>query len=69
MMSQFDLVFDRLNDLLVRVEALLPNQQDMTNFDAATAFRWRRRGDCAARKGTWAWYVVVRGVTTCACDA
>ena len=44
MMSQFDLVFDRLNDLLVRVEALLPNQQDMTNFDAATAFRWRKQG-------------------------
>lgn len=44
MMSQFDLVLDRLNDLLIRVEALLPNQQHMTDFDAATAFRWRKQG-------------------------
>lgn len=44
MMSQFDLVFDRLNDLLVRIEALLPNQQYITDFGAATAFRWRKRG-------------------------
>lgn len=44
MMSQFDLVFERLNDLLIRVEALLPNQQYMTDFDAATAFRWRKQG-------------------------
>lgn len=42
-MSQLDLAFDRLNALLVRIETLLPKPRQATDFEVATAFRWRKQ--------------------------
>lgn len=42
-MSQLDLVFDRLNELLVKIELLLPEPKQATDFKVATAFRWRKQ--------------------------
>lgn len=42
-MSQLDLVFDRLNELLVKIESLLPEPKQATDFKVATAFRWRKQ--------------------------
>lgn len=42
-MSQLDLVFDRLNELLVKIESLLPEPKQATDFKIATAFRWRKQ--------------------------
>lgn len=42
-MSQLELVFDRLNELLVKIELLLPEPKQATDFKVATAFRWRKQ--------------------------
>lgn len=42
-MSQLDLVFDRLNELLVKIELLLPEPKQATDFKVETAFRWRKQ--------------------------
>ncbi len=61
MMLPFDLrrVGDRLDALLTRVEALLPAMQE-TDWDAALAFRWRRR---ATLFGVHGWLQPVRNLS------
>ncbi|WP_430231862.1 ATP-binding protein [Nitrosomonas communis] len=44
-MNKLDLFYNRLDELLSRIEAVLPAQQPNTDLDAAIAFRWRKQAN------------------------
>ena len=44
-MNKLDLFCNRLDELLSRIEAVLPAQQPNTDLDAAIAFRWRKQAN------------------------
>jgi predicted AAA+ superfamily ATPase len=48
-MSDWSRVLERLEGLLGRLEALLPPSPAATDWKAAAAFRWRKRGGAGAR--------------------
>ncbi|SFL57739.1 ATP-binding protein [Nitrosomonas communis] len=44
-MNKLDLFYDRLDELLNRIEAVLPAKRPNTDLDSAVAFRWRKQAN------------------------
>ena len=44
-MNKLDLFYDRLDELLNRIEAVLPAKRPNTDLDSAIAFRWRKQAN------------------------